>query len=304
VVGRIAAIHNRLHNEVHGDRVGFFGFFETVDDGLVARALFDAAAGWLGPRGLDTLRGPASFSVNDEFGLLVKGFAMPATIMNPYNPQHYVPLVEEAGFTGVMDLVQFQRECSVLPARLVRGAQAVAKRNGITVRSLDMRRFKEEVETIKRLYNAGWEKNWGHLPMTDHEIDHLAAQLRQIVVPELVLFAEHQGQTIGFAVALPDLNVALRANPSGRMFPGIVKVLLAARKVDRCRIALLGVVPSWQGKALDVILYERIWSNAKKRGIRWGEGGWVLQSNHTMANGLLRMGFEAYMTFRVYDRPI
>ena len=304
VVGRIAAIHNRLHNEVHEDKVGFFGFFETIDDAEVARALFDAAASWLRPRGLDTMRGPASFSVNDEFGLLVKGFAKPATIMNPYNPQYYVPLVEDAGFKGVMDLVQFERACSVLPARLLRGAQAMAKRNGVTVRPLDMKRFKQEVEVIKELYNAAWEKNWGHLPMTAHEIDNLAAQLKPIVVPDLVLFAEHEGKTIGFAVALPDLNVALRANPSGRMFPGILKVLLAARKVDRCRIALLGLLPSWQGKALDVILYERIWSNAKKRGIRWGEGGWILESNHAMANGLVRMGFEPYMTYRVYDRPL
>lgn len=304
VVGRIAAIHNRLHNEIHADKVGFFGFFECADDPEAAQALFTAAADWLRPRGLDTLRGPASFSVNDEMGLLVKGFGTPATLMNPYNPERYVRLVEAAGFHGVMDLIQFQREATPLPERLVKGAQLMSKRNGVTVRQLDKKRFAQEVEQIKQLYNAAWERNWGHLPMTDHEIDHLASQLKQIVVPELVLFAEHEGRTVGFAVALPDLNVALRRNRSGRMFPGILKVLWAARKVDRCRIALLGVLPSWQGRGLDVILYERIWSNARSIGIKWGEGGWVLEDNHAMANGLLRMGFDPYMTYRVYDRPI
>ena len=124
------------------------------------------------------------------------------------------------------------------------------------------------------------------------------------MVPELVLFAEHEGRAVGFAVALPDLNVALRTNPSGRMFPGIIKVLLAARKVDRCRIALLGVLPAWQHRGLDVILYERVWSNARTQGIHWGEGGWILENNHAMMNGLTRMGFEPYMTYRVYDRPL
>ena len=304
VVGRIAAIHNRLHNDVHQDKVGFFGFFDCAEDSEAVRALFDAAAGWLRPRGLDTLRGPASFSVNDEFGLLVKGFATPATILNPYNPEYYVRLVEDAGFKGVMDLVQLQRAASVLPARLVKGAQAMAKRYGVTVRELSKKNFAREVETIKELYNAAWENNWGHLPMTDHEIDNLAAQLKPIVVPELVLFAEHEGRAVGFAVALPDLNVALRTNPSGRMFPGIIKVLLAARKVDRCRIALLGVLPAWQHRGLDVILYERVWSNARTQGIHWGEGGWILENNHAMMNGLTRMGFEPYMTYRVYDRPL
>jgi GNAT superfamily N-acetyltransferase len=303
-VGRIAAVHNRLHNEVHGDRVGFFGFFECEDDREAAGALFDAAAGWLRPRGLDVMRGPASFSVNDEMGLLVEGFDTPATLMNPHNPPRYVQLVEDAGFVKAKDLIMFQRDATALPERLAAGAELLRKRYKVRTRPIDMKRFEAEVALVKKLYNAAWERNWGFVPMTDHEIDHLADQLKQIVVPEVVLFAERDGEAIGFAVALPDLNVALRKNRSGRMFPGILKVLWAARGITRLRIALLGAVPEWQGRGVDALLYKVIWEEAMRKGFNWGEGGWILEDNHAMRNGLTRMGFEPYKTYRVYDRAI
>jgi GNAT superfamily N-acetyltransferase len=304
VVGRIAAIHNYLHNDIHGDKVGFFGFFECEEDPEAAAALFDAAAGWLREHGLDTLRGPASFSVNDELGLLVQGFDTPPVLMMPHNPPRYVPLLEGLGFTKAKDLIVFQRQATPLPQRLAEGAALLEKRYQIRVRSIDMKRFEDEVGAVKKLFNSAWEKNWGYVPMTDREIDHLAQQLKQIVVPELVLFAEREGETIGFAVALPDLNVALRTNRSGRLFPGILKVLWAARKVQRLRIALLGAVPEWQGRGVDALLYKSIWENAMRKGFNWGEAGWILEDNHAMVNGLVRMGFEPYKTYRVYDRAV
>jgi GNAT superfamily N-acetyltransferase len=304
ITGRIAAIHNYLHNDVHGDKVGFFGFFECEDDAETAAALFGAAAAWLRERGLDTLRGPANFSVNDEAGLLVEGFGTPPVLMMPHNPPRYVALVEGAGFVKAKDLIVFERKATPLPERLSQGAALLEKRYKITVRSVDMKRFPAEVELIKRLYNAAWEKNWGHIPMTDREIDHLAVQLKQIVVPELVLFAERDGEAIGFAVSLPDLNVALRKNPSGRLFPGILKVLWAARRIHRLRVALLGAVPEWRGKGVDALLYKRVWEEAMRLGYNWGEAGWILEDNHAMINGLTRMGFTPYKTYRLYDRPL
>jgi GNAT superfamily N-acetyltransferase len=305
VVGRIAAVHNRLHNEVHGDRVGFFGFFDCRDDAPAAAALFEAAAGWLRPRGLDTLRGPASFSTNDECGLLVDGFDTPATLMMPHNPRYYVDLVEGAGFAPAKDLLVYQRAATALPERLAEGARLLQKRYGISVRGIDMKRFAAEVEAIKRIYNQAWERNWGFVPMTDAEIDHLASQLRPVVVSDLVLFADRAGETIGFAVALPDLNVALRRNPSGRLFPGLLKVLWAARTaVRRVRILLLGIVPAWRGKGVDALLYKAVWERARALGTTWGEAGWILEDNQPMRNGLTRMGFEVYKTYRLYDRPL
>ncbi len=303
-VGRIAAVDNRAHNRLHGDRVGFFGFFECEDDPETARALFEAAAAWLRPRGFDTLRGPASFSTNDECGLLVDGFDTPPTVMMSHNPRRYVALVEGAGFVKARDLLAYQSTGLELPERLEAGTRLLETRYGLRLRTVAMRRFKQEVELIKALYNRAWERNWGFVPLSDREIDHLARQLRPVVVPDLVVFAERAGEPVGFAVALPDFNVALKANPSGRLFPGLLKVLWAARRITRLRVILLGTLPEWQGKGVDALLYRHVWERGVALGYRWAEAGWILEDNHAMRNGLQRMGFEAYKTYRMYDRPL
>jgi GNAT superfamily N-acetyltransferase len=304
VVGRIAAIHNRAHNAFHDDRVGFFGFFDAVDQQPVADALFDAASAWLKARGLTQVRGPASFSTNDECGLLVEGFDSAPTLLNPHNPPYYVPLLERAGFQKAKDLYQYQSTNPTMPERLIQGARLIAQRKKITLRKLDMKHFDQEVERIKQVYNAAWERNWGFVPLTDHEIDHLAKQLKPIVVPDLVVFAEREGQLIGFAAALPDLNVALKRNPSGRLFPGIVKVLWASRKITRLRILLLGLIKEYRMTGADALMYHWIWEKGYALGYRWGEAGWILDDNTAMINATERMGFRRYKTLRLYDRPL
>ena len=310
VVGRIAAISNRLHNETHEDRVGFFGFFESIDDQDVANALFEAAAGWCRGLGHDVLRGPASFSVNDECGLLVDGFETPPALMMPHNPRYYIGLLERAGFVKAKDLWVYQggsEEGYVpVPERLARATEMIRQRQGITLRALNMKDFEGEVERIKELYNSAWEKNWGFVPMTEHEIDHLAEQFKPVVIPELVPMAEKDGKLIGFGIALPDLNVIFRTNRSGRLFPMIVRLLwaLKMKRIRRARILLLGVVPGYQGKGVDAMLYHWIWTRSGERGIYWGEAGWILEDNPAMNAGLEKMTFRVYKTYRLYDRRL
>jgi GNAT superfamily N-acetyltransferase len=310
VVGRIAAISNRLHNETHQDRVGFFGFFESIDDQAVADALFGAATDWCRALGHDVLRGPASFSVNDECGLLVDGFSTPPALLMPHNPRYYIGLVERAGFTKAKDLWVYQGGSEAryvpVPERLARATELIRQRQGITLRPLNMKDFGGEVERIKQLYNSAWEKNWGFVPMTEHEIDHLAEQFKPVVIPELVPMAEKDGKLIGFGIALPDLNVVFRNNRSGRLFPVILKLLwaLKARRIRRARILLLGVVPAYQGKGVDAMLYHWIWTKSGERGIYWGEAGWILEDNPAMNAGLEKMTFRVYKTYRLYDRAI
>ncbi len=310
VVGRIAAITNRLHNETHEDRVGFFGFFECINDQSVADALFAAATEWCRAKGHDVLRGPASFSVNDECGLLVDGFDFPPALMMPHNPPYYVDLVERAGFIKAKNLLVYQggREDVYVPVpeRLARGTELIRQRLGITIRPLDLSRFDQEIEAIKQIYNAAWEKNWGFVPMTDHEIDHLAEQFRPVVVPDFVPIAEKDGKVIGFGLALPDLNAIFRKNRSGYLLPVLPRLLWALRMktLRRSRIVLLGVVPELRGKAVDAMLYHWIWTKAEKLGFRWGEAGWILEDNAAMNAGLEKMTFRVYKTYRLYDRPI
>jgi GNAT superfamily N-acetyltransferase len=310
VVGRIAAISNRLHNETHGDRVGFFGFFESINDQAVASTLLDEAARWCQERNHDVLRGPASFSVNDECGLLVEGFESPPTLMMPHNPSYYVELLERAGFAKAKDLWVYQggseQQYVPVPERLARGTELIRQRQGITLRSLDVKNFQHEVERIKELYNAAWEKNWGFVPMTEHEIDHLAEQFKPVVIPEMVPMAEKDGKLIGFGIALPDLNVVFRRHRSGRLFPMILDLLwsLKMKRIRRARILLLGVLPEYRGKGVDAMLYHWIWTKSAERKIYWGEAGWILEDNPAMNAGLEKMTFRVYKTYRLYDRPI
>ncbi|HEX6644320.1 MAG TPA: hypothetical protein VF037_06575 [Gemmatimonadales bacterium] len=312
VVGRIAAIANRLHNETHHDRVGFFGFYESEDDAAVAAALFDAAAEWLRSRGFDTMRGPASFSVNDECGLLVDGFETPPTLMMPHNPPYYARLVEGAGFTRAKDLFAYQggdrtfTRYEPVPERLERAVKIMQQRMGITLRPLDMKDFDAEVERIKAIYNAAWERNWGFVPMTDREIDHLAQQFRSVAVPDIIPFAEKDGKVVGFGLALPDLNVVLRSNRGGRLLPVIPRLLWALKRetIRRARIPLLGILPEYRGKGLDAVLYHWIWTKAAEHGMYWGEAGWILEDNPAMKAGLEKMNFSVYKTYRLYDRPL
>jgi GNAT superfamily N-acetyltransferase len=310
VVGRIAAISNRLHNETHDDRVGFFGFFECIDDQDVADALLAAAGEWCRVQGHDVLRGPASFSVNDECGLLVDGFDTPPTLMMPHNPRYYIRLLERAGLTKAKDLLVYQGGSEdhyvPVPERLTRATELIRQRQGIVIRPLNMKDFEGEVERIKELYNSAWEKNWGFVPMTEHEIDHLAEQFKPVVIPELVPMAEKDGKLIGFGIALPDLNVVFRKNRSGRLFPMILRLLwmLKTRRIRRARILLLGVVPAFQGKGIDAVLYHWIWTRSGERKIYWGEAGWILEDNPAMNAGLEKMTFRVYKTYRLYDRPL
>ena len=312
VVGRIAAIANRLHNETHLDRIGFFGFFECERDQAVADALFGAAAEWLRSRAFDTMRGPASFSVNDECGLLVDGFETPPTLMMPHNPPYYAELIEHAGFSGVKNLLAYQggdrtfRRYEPVPARLERAVEIMRQRMGITLRPLDMKDFANEVERIKVVYNAAWEKNWGFVPMTDHEIEHLADQFRQVAVPDIIPFAEKDGRVVGFGLGLPDLNVVLRTNRNGRLLPVLPRLLWALKRetIRRARIPLLGIIPEYRGRGLDAVLYHWIWTKAAEHGMYWGEAGWILEDNPAMKAGLEKMNFTVYKTYRLYDRAL
>ena len=194
-----------------------------------------------------------------------------------------------------------------MPERLARGTELIRQRLGITIRPLDLKHFEQEVERVKEIYNAAWEKNWGFVPMTEHEIDHLAEQFRPVVIPELVPVAEKDGKVIGFGIALPDLNVVFRRNRSGRLLPVLPRLLwaLKMRKIRRARILLLGVLPEYRGKgggrhALPLDLDPR----RESCGINWGEAGWILEDNAAMNAGLEKMTFRVYKTYRLYDRAI
>lgn len=319
LVGRIAAIDNPRHNQTHGDQVGFFGFFEAQNDPQTAQALFDAAGDWLRERGKDAVRGPANPSVNDEYGLLVDGFDRPPVILMTYNPPYYVDLIEGAGFEKAMDLWAWHVPTSLyggtkadkLPEKLVRVVRAVRRRYGYTIRPLNMRDWDAEVEKLKLIYRGAWEKNWGAVPMTDHEIEHLAASLKPMLDPDLLFIVEDPGgDAVGMSLTVPDLNQALlRAYPR----PGTPEILTMLKllwhwKVRPCvhsvRVALLGVLEPYRGQGVDALLMYEMAQAALPKGYTWGEMSWILETNDMMNRGITMMGCEVYKTYRIYQKAL
>ncbi|MDM7914798.1 MAG: N-acetyltransferase [Candidatus Eisenbacteria bacterium] len=303
-VGRIAGIVNRAHNEFQGEQTAFFGFFDSIDDPLVSGALLETAARWAKERGMLTLRGPANFSTNEECAMLVDGFDSSPCVMMPYNPAYYPALLEKAGFAKAKDLVAYLLRDEGVPERLLRLSEEIRRRENVEIRSLDKKRFGEEVDRFSKVYNQAWERNWGFVPMTEHEIAHMAKELKAAVDPEMILFLEKEGEPIGFAMALPDLNQALR-HANGRLFPfGLLKILYHARKIHKVRVLILGILEAHRGRGLDVLLYLQLFKNGTRRGYHEGEFSWILEDNVAIRRPLERIGAKVYKTYRFYERPL
>ena len=305
LVGRIAAIVNHNHNKEHGENIGFFGFFECIDDQSVANALFDAARDYLKTKGVTAMRGPANPSVNDEYGLLVDGFDFDPVVLMPYNPPYYVTLTERYGFKKAKDLYAYLlSQDTVYSDRLERANNIVKQRNSLTLRSLDMRNFDRDVAIVKNLYNAAWAKNWGAVPMTDAEIDAMAVDLKPIVVPDLVLFAEVKGKAIGFALTLPDINIALKYNRRGWLLPGLLRLFLHKKEINLVRIIVLGVLPEYLNTGAAGVLFYETATRARKLGYQYGEAGWVLEDNAAMVKAAEALNGKVTKRYRIYEMPI
>jgi len=307
-VGRIAGIVNHNHIEYHQEKAGFFGLFECVEDYEIAKALLDSVREWLKSKGMEIMRGPANFSSNEEWGFLAEGFDSRPVVMMGYNPPYYLYFMEKYGMVKAKDLyAYFIDESLPTPERVVRMAENIKKRENVKIRHINMKEFDREVEGIKRIYNSAWSKNWGFIPMTDEEFDHLAKNLKQIVDPYMVFIAEVDGKPAGFSLALPDFNQVL-ARLNGRLFPfGIFKLLWHTKirnKIDGVRIITMGVVPEFQKRGIDTVFYVETYNVGVKRGYTWAEMSWVLEDNTLMNRVLKLLGARLYKKYRIYEITI
>ena len=308
VVGRVAACVNHQYNQYHDDRLGFFGFFECVDDAGVAGALLDTAAQWLRARGRDRMRGPMNFSTNDEFsspGVLIDGFDTPPTVMMSHNLPYYAGLMDAAGMEKAKDLVAYWIPDRI-PERLRNAMERLAQRAGVNIRSVRMKDLQAEVRRVQEVYNAAWSQNWGFVPMTEAEFNHMAKEMKPVVDADLVLLAEKaDGEPIGFLLALPDLNRAFKHLPDGRLFPfGLFKFLWQKRKIDTARLLTLGLKPGYQHLGLGAAMYTRLLQIGVAKGYTGAEGSWILEDNHEMCTALEKLGATMNKRYRVYDRVL
>jgi GNAT superfamily N-acetyltransferase len=303
-VGRIAAILNQVHIQHHGERRGFFGFFECVDDEEAARALLDAARQWLAERDVRSMRGPMNPGINYVVGLLVEGFDRPPMFMMPYNPPCYARLIENYGFRKAQDLFAYWANIEMLPAGKAKFgtiAEQIIERYGIKLRELDKSRFQEDVEAFLSIYNRSMANHWGFVPMSDEEVQHMAKGLRRLLLPDVTAAAEIDGRLVGAAFCLPDYNPRIKAI-DGRLFPfGFIRLLRNKRAIKKVRLLAANVLPEYQLMGVGLVLLRAM----VPKGLEWGfeevEYSWVAESNDLSRGALEKGGAKRIKTYRVYD---
>ena len=306
VVGRISAQIDEAYDAEHGPGTGMFGFVELEDDPEVASALLDAARGWLAERGRSHMIGPMDYTMNDECGLLVDGFDREPMIKQPWHPPYYMRRVEEAGLQKAIDLYMWELEIAdrakILPVIFELAEQARCK-HGITLRHLRRRDLSKDITGVfGEVYNAAWKRNWGFVPYSESDLKHYAEELQLVYDRNWFMAAEKDGETIGIAITVPDINQLLK-RMNGKVLPvGWFTFLFGRSKhIDRVRVGFLGVKPEYQHTGTAALFYVEHFDMAAVTPQKWGEMGWILETNRAMNRGMEAMGGRIVKRFRVYE---
>jgi len=308
VVGRIAAIRNNNYNQYHQSNVGFFGFFDVIEDYQVAEALLSKATDWCKSQGFEQILGPANFTTNDTAGLLVEGYDSPPVVEMTYNKPYYLDFITRFGFQKEIDLFATLFDERINYERPLQIASLLKERlqtQGFIFRTIRMKEINQEVDKIIALYNSAWESNWGFVPPTPKETRHLAKNLLQICDPQYAYIVEKDGNMVGFALGLPNINETLIKIKRGKLFPfGIFRLLRGFKKAKIVRIILLGVVKEQRKKGIESVLYANFIRDGFKNKLKAVEASWVLENNVQMNSALDKIGGLRYKTYRIFSMPI
>jgi GNAT superfamily N-acetyltransferase len=308
IVGRIMASDDSNYNALHETRVGCFGLFDCIDDVEVATALFEAAANWLRARGRNEIMGPIDYSTNYVCGLLIDGFQHPPMLLTAHNPPYYQKLIETNGFAKERDWYAWWFDDFPEPAQRLRKIVAArAGKSRVTIRPINLREMKAEAHRIRTVYNQAWEKNWGFVPFTEAEAEHMTNEMKPLVVREGILIAEVGERPVGFVIGVPDINVAFR-HVNGRLtrfgLPiGLIKLLYYRRKIHTGRLIALGVVQEYRRAGVAELLVLQFMEECYKRGFS-GELSMTLEDNVMVNRFIEAMGASKYKTYRIYRRSI
>jgi GNAT superfamily N-acetyltransferase len=308
-VGRISAQVNDAFNDHQNKNWGWFGFLEFEDDQEVLDALLGAAEGWLRERGKERMVGPASFTMNDESGVLIEGYELRPMIAQPWNPRYYPERLERAAMTKAMDLLMWNLEVAdrekVLPV-IFELAEKVQSEHGIRVRPMRRWQLRKDLDSFAEVYNSAWSKNWDFVPYSKKDLDALAQELHLVFDKHWFFIAEKEdtGEVVGMAMTIPDPNQVLE-KMRGRLLPlGWWYFLNKARIIDRVRVGWLGVRPEYQHTGVAAKLYVEHFNAAAVRRQKGGEMGWILETNTAMNRGMEAMGGRIVKRYRMYERVL
>lgn len=310
LVGRVSAQLDHEHLRLHKDATGFFGFFDTIDDDEVGRALIEAARKWLARRGMKRMRGPLSLNMNEEVGVLIEGHDMPPQILMGHSRVWQDRVAKASGLEKAKDLFAWRFDVGAIPKRAERAWQGIKDMPEVRLRSVDPKRMHQELAIIMEIFNEAWKDNWGWVPATETEVKKTGEELRLILDRDLAFIAEIDGRPVGICIALPNLNEVAR-DFDGKLGPVQLAKLLWRLKVKRpksARLMMLGLSSELRGKkkygGLSHALYVEIARRGEKAGYRWGELSWTLEDNAPVNLGIRSMGAKIYKKYRVYEAPV
>ncbi len=306
VLGRIAAFIDQNYVEYQKTQTGFFGYYECLDRSDVSEALFKTAEEWLRSRGMEKVMGPVNGSTNFQIGNQINNFEELPVIDMPYSAPYYGQQIENVGYSRAQDLYSYRRNVRDSPVsdRIRRISELAAKRNGITIRTADIKNWDAEIAIVKDIWEKGWHKNWGFTPWHDPEFKEMARSIKKMMNPELTYIAEINGKAVGFCFPIPDINFALQ-RIEGKLFPtGVFKLLAAKKKAKILRVAAFGVLPEYQSKGIDGLMITKLNDDGLRTNMDIGEFSWILESNYPLRNLLEKWGCVHYKIHRVYDKTL
>jgi hypothetical protein len=308
-LGRIAGILDHNYTRSAKEPAAFFGFFECVNDAAVSRRLFAALSDWARQAGQTRLLGPMNPTTNDECGLLVDGFDSSPVFMMPYNPRYYADLLEADGFRKAKDLLAFHIDLATLPMDRLRriAAKVKARSPGLTFRAVTRKTLPQDLVKVKEVYNAAWQENWGFVPMTDAEMDFMAARLKPLLTEGLIWLAEAGPEPVGFLLALADFNVALKPLKGRLLTPkllGFIPYVLGWKCPPRTRVLTLGVKNQFRARGIESAMLIEGLDVGIGLGVRESEASWILEDNLMMCRVLEAIGGRVYKTYRIYERNL
>lgn len=304
VVGRIMASDDPNYNALHQTNIGCFGLFDCVDDGEVAAALLAAAMDWLRPKGRSEIMGPIDYSTNYVCALLIDGFEHPPTLLTAHNPPYYRRLIEGCGFAKEKDWLAWW---FVIPPesmqRLGKIAEVRGSKHNVVTRPINLKRLREESQRLRAVFNQAWQKNWGFVPFTEAEAEHMAEEMKPVIDPKMTLIAKIDNEPVGFTICVPDINVALR-KINGRLLPfGLFKLLYYRRKIRTVRVIALGIVEKHRRAGIAEGLVFELMKQWTQRGFT-GELSMTLEDNVLINRFLEAIGAKRYKTYRIFRRAI
>jgi hypothetical protein len=310
-VGRISAQVDRRWDTYQGGNDAMFGFFESANDPEVAAALLGAASDWARGKGRARILGPMDFTTNDEIGILIEGYERRPMILEPWHPTHYRELIEAEGFAKAMDVQMWElqfgdlKEGERFDPSIHAAAEKALHDEGIAIRNMSKRDMAGEVRRFMDVYNEAWGDNWGFVPITDAEVEFQAKNLKQVIDEDWAYMAEKDGEVVGAALTLPDINQVM-AKLNGRLLPfGWLKFLLGKRKIDQLRVFALGVKHEYRHSGVAAGLYLKHLETAARPGtIEGGEMGWILETNGPMNRAMEGMGGKVVKKYRVYEKSL